>query len=155
MRFVRWVNQVLRSHQGPSVDELKVCFDLDNHYKAAIDGWIEFAMRKEIRKLDLDLNEDYSALLIQREFYAFPLHLLKNFTLGKSSAVICICDWRGSRVLVMSCSVSEGIMREMFTRSAPPLSASRFIEKSDPESTLKDEKKNQSKNRWLLDSGLS
>ncbi|KAH7846725.1 hypothetical protein Vadar_017407 [Vaccinium darrowii] len=82
MRFVSWVNQVLRSHQGPSVDELKVCFDLDNHYKAAIDGWIEFAMRKEIRKLDLDLNEDYSALLIQREFYAFPSHLLKNFTLG-------------------------------------------------------------------------
>jgi len=39
-------------------------------------------MRKEIRKLDLDLNEDFSALLIQREFYAFPSHLLKNFTLG-------------------------------------------------------------------------
>ncbi|KAH7845938.1 hypothetical protein Vadar_007688 [Vaccinium darrowii] len=103
--------------KGPSVDELKVCFDLDNHYKAAIDGWIEFAMKKEIRKLDLDLNEDYGALLIQREFYAFPSHLLKNFTLGKSSAVICICDWRGSRVLVISCSVSEGIMCEMFTRS--------------------------------------
>lgn len=82
IRFIRWVNQVLRSHQGPSVDELKVCFDLDNHYKPAIDGWIEFAMRKEIRKLELDLNYDFSALPVQREFYAFPSHLLKNFTLG-------------------------------------------------------------------------
>ena len=42
------------------MDELKVCFDLDNHYKAAIDGWIEFAMRKEVRKAELDVNEDFS-----------------------------------------------------------------------------------------------
>ncbi|KAH7847764.1 hypothetical protein Vadar_030003 [Vaccinium darrowii] len=50
--------------------------------QTAIDGWIEFATRKEVRKAELDVNEDFSALLIQREFYAFPSHLLKNFTLG-------------------------------------------------------------------------
>lgn len=42
-RFVSWVNQVLRSHQGPSVDELKVCFDVvKQSYNCDIDTWIVF-----------------------------------------------------------------------------------------------------------------
>jgi len=78
-RFVNRVNQVLRSHQGISVDELKVCFTLDNSWKPDIDSWIDFAIQKKIRRLELDLSNNY----VRRPgTYTFPSHLLENVTLG-------------------------------------------------------------------------
>lgn len=74
-RFVSWVNQVLRSHQDPSVDELKVCFDMDKQsYKCNIDNWIVFAIQKTIRKLELDFRTNTGD--VRRDLYTFPVHLL-------------------------------------------------------------------------------
>lgn len=79
-RFVSWVNQVLRSHQDPSVDELKVCFDMDKQsYKCNIDNWIVFA----IQKISGNLNWTFEQILemlgaISTLFQCICLHEISN-----------------------------------------------------------------------------
>ncbi len=49
-RFARWVNQVLDLHQSVTINEFKVCFDLDEkYYKADIENWINFSLRKKVK----------------------------------------------------------------------------------------------------------
>ncbi|XP_059648953.1 FBD-associated F-box protein At5g60610-like isoform X2 [Cornus florida] len=83
-RYINWVNQVLNSHRGQTIDELKICFDLeDSHDGRFFDRWINFAIEKRVRMLELDLSRQY--LYSQLGYtYAFPFWLL-NLPLGFSS----------------------------------------------------------------------
>ncbi|XP_059657389.1 F-box/LRR-repeat protein At3g03360-like [Cornus florida] len=55
--YLSWVNQVLKSHNAPTIDEFRVQFDLDETCRFDIDNWINFAMEKRVRSLKLDLKE--------------------------------------------------------------------------------------------------
>ncbi|KAG8479234.1 hypothetical protein CXB51_029071 [Gossypium anomalum] len=69
-KFVEWVNNVMISHQGSTIDELRVRFYLDKDSKRCIDKWIEIAMRKQVKKLELD----FPSLLHRpsNAFHPFP-----------------------------------------------------------------------------------
>ncbi|XP_059634330.1 F-box/FBD/LRR-repeat protein At1g13570-like isoform X2 [Cornus florida] len=70
--YLSWVNQVLKSHNAPTIDEFRVQFDLDETCRLDIDNWVNFAMEKRVRRLELDFKE---TLLYRREEedYNFPI----------------------------------------------------------------------------------
>ncbi|MBA0654394.1 hypothetical protein Goklo_021408 [Gossypium klotzschianum] len=69
-KFVEWVNNVMISHQGSTIDELRVRFYLDKDSQRYIDKWIEIAMGKQVKKLELD----FPSLLHRpsNAYYPFP-----------------------------------------------------------------------------------
>ncbi|XP_059658943.1 FBD-associated F-box protein At4g10400-like [Cornus florida] len=54
--YLSWVNQVLKSYNGPSLDEFRVQFDLDETCRFDINNWVNFAMEKRVKRLDLDVS---------------------------------------------------------------------------------------------------
>ncbi|XVF41910.1 hypothetical protein PTKIN_Ptkin01aG0318700 [Pterospermum kingtungense] len=52
-RFVEQVNKVLNSHQGPSINKLRLHFHLDEDLGSYIDTWINIALKKKVKKLEL------------------------------------------------------------------------------------------------------
>ncbi|KAJ4823986.1 hypothetical protein Tsubulata_020543 [Turnera subulata] len=71
--FVMWVNQELRSYRAPFVDELRVCFNLTIEARSAIDTWVDFAIEKRVKNLDLNLAGNPQCRAV---FYPFPSKLL-------------------------------------------------------------------------------
>ncbi|XP_027096664.1 putative F-box/LRR-repeat protein At5g02930 [Coffea arabica] len=55
-KYVDWVNQVVVSHQGPMIEQFRVCFDLGADESAIIDRWMEFAAARKVHRLELDLS---------------------------------------------------------------------------------------------------
>ncbi|XP_059657256.1 putative F-box/LRR-repeat protein At3g18150 [Cornus florida] len=53
--YLSWVNQVLNSYNGPTIDQFIVQFDLDETCRFDIDNWVNFANEKRVKRLDLDL----------------------------------------------------------------------------------------------------
>ncbi|KAL0004258.1 hypothetical protein SO802_011819 [Lithocarpus litseifolius] len=52
-RFVSWVNHVLELHQGDTIDEFRVLFDMDGTFTLEIDNWLLFSLKKCVKKLSL------------------------------------------------------------------------------------------------------
>ncbi|XP_059656668.1 putative F-box protein At3g29830 isoform X1 [Cornus florida] len=69
--YLSWVNQVLKSHNASTIDEFRVQFDFDETYRFDIDNWVNFAMVKRVKRLELDLTQrtDYTR---EEEDYNFP-----------------------------------------------------------------------------------
>lgn len=55
-KFIGWVNRVLDSHQGSSIRELRVCFDLNNRSRRYVDEWVAAALAKRVQNLELDFS---------------------------------------------------------------------------------------------------
>uniref|UniRef100_A0A2P2LT25 Uncharacterized protein n=1 Tax=Rhizophora mucronata TaxID=61149 RepID=A0A2P2LT25_RHIMU len=72
-RFVNWVNQVLEVLQARSIDGLRICFDVDS--KPDIDRWMSFAVKRRVRKLELNLSRFHHSPQ-RRKSYNPTLHLL-------------------------------------------------------------------------------
>ncbi|OMO68348.1 hypothetical protein COLO4_29714 [Corchorus olitorius] len=86
-RFINWVNNTLKSHQGTTIDEFTVCFVVDvdvdegSYCKPDINGWIIFAFEKKVRSLHLDFKkswENYNPW----ENYTLTTQFLSNYTIG-------------------------------------------------------------------------
>lgn len=73
--YISWVNQILNSHKGATIDELKVHFALDLTFRLDIDGWINFALQKRAQKLELDLERLEANW---ENIYPFPSQYLGN-----------------------------------------------------------------------------
>ncbi|XVF06094.1 hypothetical protein REPUB_Repub06bG0018400 [Reevesia pubescens] len=71
LRYVGWVNQVLNLHEGLTIDELRVRFDLDKRFEHYIDRWIDIALKKGVKNLELNL-EPYNRHLKDDSSYVFP-----------------------------------------------------------------------------------
>ncbi|KAI8533977.1 hypothetical protein RHMOL_Rhmol10G0052800 [Rhododendron molle] len=66
--YARWVNQVLKLHQGPFVDEFIIRHRLKPSYYHHVDSWIKFAFEKGVKTIELDLLSDGGC----RRKYTFP-----------------------------------------------------------------------------------
>ncbi|XP_028068761.1 F-box/LRR-repeat protein At3g03360-like isoform X7 [Camellia sinensis] len=56
-QFVDWVNHILKFHRGMIIDEFSIQFCLDdNIFKSDIDGWINFAFRKRVKRLKFNFR---------------------------------------------------------------------------------------------------
>ncbi|KAM7483424.1 hypothetical protein LguiB_008007 [Lonicera macranthoides] len=53
--YVSRVNKIVNAHKGATIEAFKVEFDLQLSHKSDIDSWINFALRKRVRKLELKL----------------------------------------------------------------------------------------------------
>lgn len=55
-KFIGWVNRVLDSHQGSSIREFRVRFDLNNRSRRYVDEWVAAALAKRVQNLELDFS---------------------------------------------------------------------------------------------------
>ncbi|OMO60611.1 hypothetical protein CCACVL1_24006 [Corchorus capsularis] len=55
--FINWVNHILELHNGSTINEFRVRFDLDWTCRHDIDSWFHFAISKRVQKLELDFEE--------------------------------------------------------------------------------------------------
>lgn len=74
-KYINWVNRVTRQHKGPTIDEFRICFDLDKSSRGAIDKWVEFAISKRVQKLELDLLENGEMLRQPPRNYPLPIKI--------------------------------------------------------------------------------
>ncbi|KAK9278569.1 hypothetical protein L1049_028141 [Liquidambar formosana] len=89
-RFVDWVNQVLNLHQAPTLGEFRVCFDMDDKVsKCHIDSWIKFAIRKRVKRLELDFTCSWGYLI--RENYILTSQLFGNSHIGSLTELRLTC----------------------------------------------------------------
>ncbi|KAM7471580.1 hypothetical protein LguiA_009763 [Lonicera macranthoides] len=59
-KFVAWVNNVLKVHQGTTeVDQFRVRFSMNASYSGELDSWINFAAEKRVRRLELNLSTTF------------------------------------------------------------------------------------------------
>ncbi|GFP95610.1 putative F-box/LRR-repeat protein at1g56400, partial [Phtheirospermum japonicum] len=71
-KYIKWVIRVVRQHQGEILEAVRICFDLENSSKCAIDNWVKFAVSKGVQKLELDLMENGETLHQPMRNYMFP-----------------------------------------------------------------------------------
>ncbi|KAK6123391.1 hypothetical protein DH2020_042867 [Rehmannia glutinosa] len=79
IRFVKWVNKVAMLHSYSTIDEFRISFDLDEGFDDHLDRWIQFAFRKRVKKLELNLVKSHHTHT-QHKQYSFP-----NMSHGVSS----------------------------------------------------------------------
>ncbi|XP_059658962.1 putative F-box/FBD/LRR-repeat protein At1g66300 [Cornus florida] len=65
--YLSWVNQVLKSHYAPTINEFNVQFDLDVTCKFDIDNWVNFVVEKRVKRLEFDSLENWG-----KTSYNFP-----------------------------------------------------------------------------------
>ncbi|XP_038714469.1 F-box/LRR-repeat protein At3g58900-like [Tripterygium wilfordii] len=56
LRHVNWINRVLESYQGSTIDEFRVRFDLNEDHKRDLDRWVNFASEKKVKEFVMDLQ---------------------------------------------------------------------------------------------------
>ncbi|KAF5741517.1 F-box/FBD/LRR-repeat protein [Tripterygium wilfordii] len=71
LRHINWINRVLESYQGSTIDKFRVQFDLDENNKHDLDRWVNFASEKKVKELVMDLNKVGG--ISQDHKYTFPL----------------------------------------------------------------------------------
>ncbi|GMJ11738.1 hypothetical protein HRI_004843000 [Hibiscus trionum] len=54
--YVEWITRVLNTHKTPTIDELTVRCDLNYWYTYDINRWIELALMKKVKRLELDFK---------------------------------------------------------------------------------------------------
>ncbi|KAK8506141.1 hypothetical protein V6N13_002781 [Hibiscus sabdariffa] len=54
--YVEWITRFLDLHRAGTIDELRVCFDLNLQHRRCINTWIEIALMKKVKSLELDFE---------------------------------------------------------------------------------------------------
>lgn len=71
-----WVNKVLNSHHGSTLEKLRIAFDLGRFCSSDIDKWVDFAIAKRVRSFELNLQTRYYVTRWYSSAYIFPSWLL-------------------------------------------------------------------------------
>ncbi|KAL3514095.1 hypothetical protein ACH5RR_026812 [Cinchona calisaya] len=75
-KYVNWVNRVMQLHEGLTLDEFRLCFDLDISSQKEIDRWLEYAFRRGVKWLELNLLIHGTFSQNFSRCYDFPDYLL-------------------------------------------------------------------------------
>uniref|UniRef100_A0A7N0UAA0 F-box domain-containing protein n=1 Tax=Kalanchoe fedtschenkoi TaxID=63787 RepID=A0A7N0UAA0_KALFE len=57
LKYVEWVNNAVRSHQGGNIETVRISTTLPCEYSAQVDQWIRFAFDKRVSNLAVDLSK--------------------------------------------------------------------------------------------------
>ncbi|XP_059657395.1 F-box/FBD/LRR-repeat protein At4g26340-like [Cornus florida] len=125
--YLSWVNQVLKSHNAPTIDEFRVQFDLDETCRLDIDNWVNFAMEKRVRRLEIDLSEGAAGSRDHEKNYNFPdaygiTNHLHSLSLGFTS-----CNFL-TNLLLTDVNVNGQVLEYFLTNC--PLLEQLFVKKS-------------------------
>ncbi|XP_059658989.1 F-box/LRR-repeat protein At3g03360-like [Cornus florida] len=125
--YLSWVNQVLKSHNAPTIDEFRVQFDLDETCRFDIDNWVNFAMEKRVRRLELDLSEGVAGSREEEDNYNFPnpygiTNYLHSLSLGFTS-----CNFL-TNLLLTDVNVNGQVLEYFLTNC--PLLEQLFVKSS-------------------------
>lgn len=66
-KFVKRVNRILGLHQASTINKFRVCFELGKNSTPHIDSWLDFAISKRVKRLELD----FTPLESMRHYYTF------------------------------------------------------------------------------------
>ena len=56
-KYVKWVNEVVKLHRVPTIDQFRVSFDLDVDYRHDLDNWVKFAFEKRVQRLEVSFYQ--------------------------------------------------------------------------------------------------
>ncbi|KAL7151458.1 hypothetical protein ABFS83_04G032600 [Erythranthe nasuta] len=56
IKYVKWVNSVIQSHESLTLQEFRIHFKLNKSFRKAITRWLEFAFSRHVQRLELDLE---------------------------------------------------------------------------------------------------
>lgn len=86
-KFVERVNSILKSYRASTLEGFRVKFELNDCYKHHIDKWIDFAISKRVKSLELDLSK-----CTVENVYEFPLERVK-VSVGIKSLTSLTLEW--------------------------------------------------------------
>ncbi|KAL4598564.1 hypothetical protein ACB092_11G068200 [Castanea dentata] len=128
--FAKRVNRILKLHQGSNIDQFRVCFEFNRYSKHRIDGWIDFAMSKRVKRLELDFTPTWVCKSQMR--YTFP-H--ERFTKLESSVGVSCIESLMSLTL-MNVRVTGKLLEHLLSNC--PLLERLHVSDSDDLVTLKE-----------------
>ncbi|KAH6782920.1 hypothetical protein C2S52_007879 [Perilla frutescens var. hirtella] len=116
--YKRWVNDVIAlcKEKGSTIEEFKVCFDLDNSDQSCIDEWVAYALSRQVWTLDLRFT-DFTYSRIFGRFaprYSFPFKLVNELLMSvKKLRRICMknvdVDGEALEYFLQNCPLLEDL----------------------------------------------
>ncbi|KAG2678645.1 hypothetical protein I3760_11G011900 [Carya illinoinensis] len=81
-RFFRLVKHVTEMHQSQTIDEFKVGFEVyEPHFKSEIESWINFSMKKKVKRLTLDFERAGDGYTRTRGNYTLTTRFLDRYSI--------------------------------------------------------------------------
>ncbi|KAK8654186.1 hypothetical protein V6N13_128159 [Hibiscus sabdariffa] len=101
--YVEWITQFINLHRARTIDELRVCFDLNLQHRRYIDRWIKIALMKKVPTRSLLENVDVSGQIPESFLSSYPL--LETFHVSHSKHLTHI-NVRGSSLRLKHLHIS-------------------------------------------------
>lgn len=124
-KYVRWVNQSLaRLAKDFAIQCFKVSFNLTKSYQRFIDGWIRYALSREVQTLKLNLTHKANCGLREdEEYYVLPFRFLHNMHLKTISLHFVNVNGESLVSLLRNCP----LLHDLSVCHSPHLSTLRII----------------------------
>lgn len=81
MKYVNWVNQVIRLHRGQSINKFRVHFGFFKGHMRHIDTWVKFALTKKVKNLELKLDPGWKAYTLKPSLFESGISFLTSLRL--------------------------------------------------------------------------
>lgn len=77
-KYKNWVNHVVNLYNAPFIDDFRICLPFDVKHTDHINNWIEFAISKRVKKLELDFTTDDIDDAISLDHYSLTSNCFKD-----------------------------------------------------------------------------
>ncbi|XP_049410476.1 F-box/LRR-repeat protein At3g58900-like [Solanum stenotomum] len=72
-KYIRWVSRTLKMCKVERLDQFRISFDLNKFAQHKIDRWLEFAVARQVQRLELDLLDGGDLPQYSGSCYNFPV----------------------------------------------------------------------------------
>ncbi|KAL8457963.1 hypothetical protein ACS0TY_035727 [Phlomoides rotata] len=80
-KYIQWVDHVIALHKSCAIEDFRVCFNFSKPYEKYIDNWVNYALARKVKRLELSLTyKGYDSLFPPSDdIYTFPYHFLPTY----------------------------------------------------------------------------
>lgn len=80
-KYVRWVDHVLALHKCYAIEDFRVYFGLTKPYERYIDSWVNYALARKVKRLELNLTCRCDLFFHRSsvDCYTFPYKFLRQY----------------------------------------------------------------------------